>query len=106
MCRLATIGAIDMKCRPEITSAIGAFLWAFLSIAHVSASRAAESVVQPALDGIFAAFETRPLVGLGDLHQLANEEAFYAAVVRDSRFASTVGNVVAEFGASQHQAIL
>jgi hypothetical protein len=69
-------------------------------------SLAAEPVVQPAEDGIFAAFDTHPLVGLGDQHDLANELAFYGRLVRDPRFAASVGNVVVEFGASQHQDIL
>jgi hypothetical protein len=95
-----------MSRRPELTSLLAALLWATLSITLAGPSRAADPVVRPALDGIFAAFDTHPLVGLGDLHELANEEAFYATVVRDPRFAATVGNVVAEFGASQHQNIL
>src|SRR5881394_4356041 len=95
-----------MPRRPELLSTLLALLWAMLSIALADPSRATQPVVRPALDGIFAAFETHPLVGLGDLHDLANEEAFYAGVVRDPRFATTVGNVVAEFGASQHQSIL
>jgi hypothetical protein len=69
-------------------------------------SPAAEAVVRPAEDGIFAAFETHSLVGLGDQHELANELAFYSRLVRDPRFAASVGNVVVEFGASQHQDIL
>src|SRR5881394_1895287 len=95
-----------MPRRPELLSTLLALLWAMLSIALADPSRATQPVVRPALDGIFAAFETHPLVGLGDLHDLANEEAFYAGVVRDPRFATTVGNVVAEFGASQHQSVL
>ena len=89
-----------------LRSTLAATLWVALSVALTGPSLAAEPVVSPALDGIFAAFQTHPLVGLGDLHELANEEAFYSAVVRDPRFAATVGNVVAEFGASQHQQIL
>lgn len=69
-------------------------------------ARAAEPVVRPAVDGIFAAFETHPLVALGELHMLANELTFYATLVRDPRFAEKVGNVVVEFGASQHQDIV
>ncbi len=92
--------------RLKITSTLATFLLAFLSLALLAPSRAAEPVVRPALDGIFAAFETHPLVGLGDLHELANEETFYATLIRDPRFAATVGNVVVEFGASQHQDIL
>jgi len=68
--------------------------------------RAAEPVVRPAVDGIFAAFETHPLVALGELHMLANELTFYATLVRGPRFAEKVGNVVVEFGGSQHQDIL
>ena len=92
--------------RPGITSTLAPLLFSLLSIALLGPSRAAEPVVQPAADGVFAAFETHRLVGLGDLHELANEETFYAALVRDPRFAATVGNVVVEFGASQHQDIL
>jgi hypothetical protein len=69
-------------------------------------SRGAEAMVVSAEDGIFAAFESHPLVGLGDQHDLANELAFYGRLIRDPRFAAKVGNVVAEFGASQHQDIL
>src|SRR5512143_2597853 len=90
----------------ELRSTLAASLWVALSVALTGPSLAAEPMVRPALDGIFAAFETHPLVGLGEHHDLANEETFYATLVRDPRFAATVGNVVAEFGASQHQAIL
>lgn len=68
-------------------------------------SNAAEAIVQPALDGIFAAFETHPLVGIGEQHSLANGMAFNVKVIRDPRFAA-IGNVVFELGASQHQDIL
>lgn len=97
---------IEMQHRYRLTQTFAALLWTMLALPLASTSRAAEAVVQPALDGIFAAFETHPLVGLGDLHELANELAFYATLVRDPRFAATVGNVVVEFGASQHQDIL
>jgi hypothetical protein len=79
---------INMLHRSTITSTLAALLSTILCI-QPPASRAAEAVVRPALDGIFAAFETHPLVGLGDLHDLANELAFYATLVRDPRFAAT-----------------
>jgi hypothetical protein len=69
-------------------------------------SLAAEAIARPALDGIFASFDTRPLVAIGDQHDLAHLLTFYAALIRDPRFAATVGNVVVEFGGSQHQDIL
>lgn len=64
------------------------------------------SVAEPAIDAIFAAFENYPLVGLGDAHGLAQEQDFYAAIMRDPRFARQVGNVVVEFGGAAHQAII
>ena len=91
--------------RTRFTSTIAALLSTFLyTLAPVS--HAAEPVVRPAVDGILEAFATHPLVGLGELHNLANELNFYTLVVRDPRFASMVGNVVVEFGGSQHQDIL
>lgn len=67
---------------------------------------AAEPVARPALDGVFAAFKTHPLVGLGDAHGLAEEGEFYRALVRDPRFAAQVGNVVVEMASPVHQATL
>ncbi len=62
--------------------------------------------IQPATDGIFEAFRTHAIVGLGDHHDLAQEEDFFATLVRDPRFARQVGNVVVEFGSAQSQPIL
>ena len=57
-------------------------------------------------DGIFSAFQTHPLVGLGDVHGFAQEEDFFVSLIRDPRFARNVGNVVVEFGdAAQQQTI-
>jgi hypothetical protein len=56
-----------------------------------------------AADGIFAAFRTHRLVGLGDWHGMAQELDFYAALVRDPRFAAEVGNIVLEMGSAAHQ---
>jgi hypothetical protein len=62
--------------------------------------------VENAVDGIFAAFRTRPVVLLGDAHHLAQEGAFYTALIRDRRFASDVGNLVVEFGGAAHQDVI
>jgi hypothetical protein len=64
------------------------------------------TLVQPAVDGIFEAFKTHPLVGLGDDHGLAQEMDFYAALVRDPRFAREVGNLVVEAGAGGRQGVI
>jgi hypothetical protein len=71
-----------------------------------ASAAAATTVVLPAVDGIFNAFRTHALVGLGDDHGLALGMDFYAALVRDPRFASEVGNVVVEFGAGGRQDVI
>lgn len=63
----------------------------------------AAPTVRSGQDGIFEAFKTHPLVGLGDVHGFAQEEDFFAALVRDPRFAKDVGNVVVEFGDASEQ---
>jgi hypothetical protein len=67
---------------------------------------AAPVIVEPALDGVFRAFGNKPVVALGDPHGLAEQMDFYAAVVRDPRFARDVRNVVVEFGASSRQEVI
>ena len=62
--------------------------------------------ITSAMDGIFAAFQTHPLVGLGETHRRAQEIDFYTALIRDPRFARYVGNVVVEFGGAAHQDII
>jgi len=67
---------------------------------------AQQLTVRPAFDGIFEAFQTHPLVGLGETHRRAQEIDFYTALIRDPRFARDVGNVVVEFGGAAHQDII
>ena len=62
--------------------------------------------VEPALEGVFKAFENHPVVALGDAHGLAAQMDFYTAVVRDPRFARDVRNLVVEFGASSQQQVI
>jgi hypothetical protein len=62
--------------------------------------------VEGAIDGIFAAFDTHPIVALSDAHGLAQEGALYAAIVRDPRFSEKVGNLVVEFGGAAQQAVI
>jgi hypothetical protein len=79
-----------------------------ISFVRVVAADAAEAAPQAshANDGVLALFEHRPVVALGDAHGLAQEEAFYAALVADPRFAQQVGNVIVEFGAAVAQDII
>ena len=62
--------------------------------------------VKPAVDGVLDLFKQKPVVALGDFHWLAQEESFYSAIVRDPRFAESVGNVVVEFGGEASQGII
>lgn len=55
------------------------------------------------MDGIFAGFQNHPLVALGDAYGLAQEQDFYAAILRDPRFARDIGNLVVEFGGAAQQ---
>lgn len=75
----------------------------------VLARPVAETVLQPVVDGILAAFDTHPLVGIGDSHglpQQTQQMELYATILRDPRFAGTVGNVVVEFGAAGRQDVI
>jgi hypothetical protein len=69
------------------------------------AAQSAPKVV-PAADGIFDAFKTHPLVGLGEIHGLAQIYDFYVTLLRDPRFAKDVGNVVVEVGDAAQQKVI
>jgi hypothetical protein len=64
------------------------------------------STAEPAIEGLLDAFRTKPLVGIGDAHGVAQELDFYSALVSNPRFAREVGNVVVEFGSSAHQSTM
>lgn len=64
------------------------------------------SSVKPAVDGVLDLFKQKPVVALGDFHWLAQEEMFYSTLIRDRRFAESVGNVVVEFGGEASQGIV
>lgn len=69
-------------------------------------AQAAEPMRTPALDGVFRAFQTHPLVGLADIHGVAEVGDFYTTLIKDPRFAAQVGNVVVEFGGATQQAVI
>jgi hypothetical protein len=61
--------------------------------------------ITSAVDGIITAFQTHPIVAIGEWHGLAQEMDLYAALLRDPRFAAQVGNVVLETGSETQQDI-
>jgi hypothetical protein len=78
-----------------------------ISVSVTLRSHAQSAVAAPdvkaAIDGVLGLFQQRPVVVLCDDHGLAEEEVFYSLLVRDPRFAATVGNVVVEFGGEAYQ---
>jgi len=62
--------------------------------------------IKPAVAGVLDLFKQKRVVALGDDHGLAQEEAFYSALIRDPQFAESVGNVVVEFGGEASQGII
>lgn len=62
--------------------------------------------VESATDGVLDLFKQKSVVAIGDVHGLAQEEAFYGGLIRDPRFAEEVGNVVVEFGGEASQDII
>lgn len=62
--------------------------------------------IERAIDGVLDLFRQKSVVAIGDDHGLAQEEAFYIALIRDPRFAEEVGNVVVEFGGAASQDII
>ena len=66
----------------------------------------AQPSVKPAVDGVLALFQAKPVVVLCDYHGLAQQEDFYSVMVRDPRFAEKVGNVIVEFGGESSQSII
>ena len=83
-----------------------AALLAGTSMASAQTPHPPMPTVRGAIDGILAAFEKHRLVGLGDMHGMAQQEDFFVTLIRDPRFVKEVGNVVVEFGTATHQDIL
>lgn len=95
--------AANYACVRRTSWSARGLLIAVASVCVAGSSRAAEPAARPALDSIFDAFRTHPLVGLGDAHGLAEEGEFYKELVRDPRFAAHVRNVVFETASAGHQ---
>ena len=77
-----------------------------LEVSSASAQAPSNLQVTPAVDGVFEAFKTKPLVALGESHGLAQMGALYFALVRDPRFADQIGNLVVETGGAANQAVI
>lgn len=88
----------------SVMTLVAAILLVASSPAHGQSPAPAK--LQPAVDGIFAAFSAHSLVGLGDRHGFTQIIELYEAIIRDPRFARDVRNVVVEFGGAAHQDVI
>jgi hypothetical protein len=70
------------------------------------ATTTTSAVAVDAKGAILDAFRQYPLVGIGDAHGDQPGEAFQLALIRDSRFAPAVNDIVMEFGNSKYQSVL
>jgi outer membrane protein OmpA-like peptidoglycan-associated protein len=72
------------------------------------AKQDADLTWRPAIDLVLSAFEQHPLVALseGAGHGQLETRDFFAALIRDRRFAPTVRNLVIEFGNARYQAVI
>src|SRR5262249_21601616 len=70
------------------------------------AARAQAAPAQPAVAAIVAEFGRHPVVAIAEYHQLRQAGEFYAALVRDPGFMSSVDDIVIEFASGQSQALL
>ena len=98
-------------CSPMKTPARFAVILAVAIAACTSragAPRDADLTWRPAVDLILSAFEQHRLVAVseGAGHGQLETRDFFAALIRDRRFAPTVRNVVIEFGNARYQAVL
>jgi outer membrane protein OmpA-like peptidoglycan-associated protein len=73
-----------------------------------NAKQAADLTWRPAIDLVLSAFEQHPLVAVSDGagHGQLETRNFFAALIRDRRFAPTVRNVVVEFGNARYQTVM
>src|SRR5215472_191563 len=105
LCRLPRI-------RRQTMEPIVKLICSLVLLAAVTAPSPAQSPAEPppevkaAVDGVLGLFQQKPVVVLCDQHELAQEEDFYSALVRDPRFAENVSNVIVEFGGEASQGII
>ena len=88
----------------SVILALGIAAWT--SRAHPTQD--ADLTWRPAIDLVLGAFERYPLVAVseGAGHGQLETREFFAALIRDRRFAPTVRNLVIEFGNARYQAVM
>lgn len=95
-----------MKATPSFLAAVAVSIGFTVSAANGTPD--GELKWRPAIALILSAFQTHPVVALseGTGHgQLATRD-FFTALIHDSRFRSTVRNIVIEFGTARYQTVM
>lgn len=65
-----------------------------------------DAQVQPGIDGVLQAFDSYPVVAIGDEHGLQQLGDFYQALLRHPDFATKVDALVVEYGNARYQALV
>jgi hypothetical protein len=66
----------------------------------------AEPRPQPAVNAIVRAFDTYPLVAIGENHRNRRVHDFIVSLVSDPRFLQKVDDLVVEFGSARYQDVI
>jgi hypothetical protein len=92
----------------RLVSLVGLVLVLLLRTIGVSAQEAAtqEAPPQDAVEGILAAFQNHPIVGIGEFHGVEQYMPLYERLLRHPRFIAEVGNIVFETGNSFYQDVM
>jgi len=69
-------------------------------------SSLAEPKLTNAVEGLIAAFDSFPIVALGEIHWCLNEHEFIAALIKHPFFAEKVNDIVVEFGNAKYQPVM
>jgi len=95
-----------MKTLSPLAVIVALGIGACTSRAHTTQD--ADPTWRPAIDLVLSAFAQYPLVALseGAGHGQRETRDFFAALIRDRRFAPTVRNLVIEFGNARYQAVI
>lgn len=88
------------------TLSVGILLTTTMAAGGKGGAELRDAVPREPVDAILAAFQSHPLVALGDDHGNEQIHAFRLALIREPRFAATVNDIVVEFGSAQYQDVM
>src|SRR6476660_213961 len=98
-----------MNVRPRLLRGLSLFFWAFGGASSAAGQPASPQPAVPveAISAILDAFQSHPIVALGEgPHGNEQGHACRLALIRDPRFATTVNDIVVEFGSGRYQGLM